>query len=70
MLDEMNDETPVLKYEVVGPFPVTGVLPGGFVDGSGIDNVGLLIDAGLLKPVVAKSTAPTKKSTKPEQAGE
>jgi hypothetical protein len=65
MLDEMSKA----KYLVCGPFPVTGVAPGGFVDGSGIDNVGLLIDAGLLQPVV-EPTVPTKKSTKPEQAGE
>jgi hypothetical protein len=65
MLDAMS----AIKYEVCGPFPVTGVAPGGFVDGSGIDNVGLLIDAGLLKPVV-KPAVTTKKSTKPEQAGE
>ena len=54
------------KYLVSGPFPVTGVQPGGHVDGSGIDNVELLIAAGVLTPVVEVS----KKSSKPDKAGE
>jgi hypothetical protein len=54
------------KYLVSGPFPVTGVQPGGHVDGSGIDNVELLIAAGVLTPVVEVS----KKSSKADKAGE
>ena len=48
------------KYLVSGPFPVTGVQPGGYVDGSGIDNVELLIAAGILTPVVEESKKPSK----------
>jgi hypothetical protein len=48
------------KYLVSGPFPVTGVQPGGHVDGSGIDNVELLIAAGILKPVVEDPKKPSK----------
>ena len=53
------------KYLVSGPFPVSGVQPGGFVDGSGIDNVELLIEAGILTPV-----EDPKKSTKADKAGD
>ncbi len=42
---------PMSKYRVSGPFPVTGVQPGGLVDGKGIDDVELLIAAGILTPV-------------------
>jgi hypothetical protein len=55
------------KYLVSGPFPVTGVQPGGHVDGSGIDNVELLIGAGILVPVTEK--VPFKKP-EAEKAGE
>jgi hypothetical protein len=48
------------KYLVSGPFPVTGVQPGGYVDGSGIDNVELLIAAGILTPVVEEFKKPSK----------
>ena len=53
------------KYLVSGPFPVTGVQPGGFVDGSGIDNVELLIEAGVLTPVQEQP-----KSSKADKAGD
>ena len=53
------------KYLVSGPFPVSGVQPGGLVDGSGIDNVELLIEAGILTPVEDQ-----KKSTKADKAGD
>jgi hypothetical protein len=55
------------KYLVSGPFPVTGVQPGGHVDGSGIDNVELLIGAGILLPVSDKVSS---KKTEAVQAGE
>ena len=48
------------KYLVSGPFPVTGVQPGGHVDGSGIDNVELLIAAGIITPVVEEVSKPSK----------
>jgi hypothetical protein len=48
------------KYLVSGPFPVTGVQPGGLVDGSGIDDVELLIAAGILSPVAEESKKPSK----------
>jgi hypothetical protein len=54
------------KYLVSGPFPVTGVQPGGHVDGSGIDNVELLIAAGILTPVAETS----KKTSTADKAGE
>ena len=54
------------KYLVSGPFPVTGVQPGGHVDGKGIDNVELLIAAGILKPVVEE----VKKPSKADKAGD
>ncbi len=54
------------KYLVSGPFPVTGVQPGGHVDGEGIDNVELLIAAGILTPVAESS----KKSSKADKAGD
>jgi len=53
------------KYLVSGPFPVTGVEPGGFVDGTGIDDVELLIGAGILTPVEE-----SKKPSKAHKAGE
>jgi hypothetical protein len=53
------------KYLVSGPFPVTGVQPGGHVDGEGIDNVELLIGAGILTPVEE-----SKKSSKADKAGD
>jgi hypothetical protein len=53
------------KYLVSGPFPVTGVQPGGFVDGSGIDNVELLVEAGILTPVEE-----SKKLPKADKAGD
>lgn len=53
------------KYLVSGPFPVTGVQPGGHVDGEGLDNVELLIGAGILTPVEE-----SKKSSKADKAGE
>ena len=53
------------KYLVSGPFTVTGTGPGGFVDGTGIDNVELLIEAGILTPV-----DDPKKSTKADKAGD
>lgn len=53
------------KYLVSGPFPVSGVQPGGHVDGSGIDNVELLIEAGILSPVEE-----SKKPSKADKAGE
>jgi hypothetical protein len=53
------------KYLVSGPFPVTGVQPGGFVDGSGIDNVELLIAAGILQVVQE-----VKKPSKADKAGD
>ena len=52
------------KYLVSGPFPVTGVKPGGFVDGRGIDNVELLIAAGILTPVVEKVQDSSPKAAK------
>ena len=55
------------KYLVSGPFPVTGVQPGGHVDGKGIDNVELLIGAGILVPVIEKVLS---KKTEAEKAGE
>ncbi len=58
MLDAMA------KYLVSGPFPVTGVKPGGFVDGNGIDNVELLIAAGILTPVADKVQEATSKAAK------
>lgn len=54
------------KYLVSGPFPVTGVQPGGHVDGSGIDNVELLIAAGVLTPVAEE----VKKPSKADKAGD
>jgi len=54
------------KYLVSGPFPVSGVQPGGHVDGSGIDNVELLIAAGILTPVVETS----KKTSTADKAGD
>jgi len=54
------------KYLVSGPFPVKGVKPGGFVDGSGIDNVELLIGAGILTPVKEES----KTTSKADKAGD
>jgi len=54
------------KYLVSGPFPVTGVQPGGYVDGSGIDNVELLIAAGVLSPVAEE----VKKPSKADKAGD
>jgi hypothetical protein len=53
------------KYLISGPFPVSGVQPGGHVDGSGIDNVELLIEAGILSPVEE-----SKKPSKADKAGE
>ena len=53
------------KYLVSGHLAVTGVQPGGFVDGSGIDNVELLIAAGILSPVEE-----SKKSSKAAKAGD
>jgi hypothetical protein len=53
------------KYLVSGPFPVSGVQPGGHVDGSGIDNVELLIAAGILTPVEE-----SKKPSKADKAGD
>lgn len=53
------------KYLVSGPFPVTGVQPGGLVDGSGIDDVELLIAAGILSPVEE-----SKKPSKADKAGD
>ena len=47
------------KYLVSGHLSVTGIKPGGFVDGSGIDNVELLIAAGILSPV-EESQKPSK----------
>jgi hypothetical protein len=55
------------KYLVSGPFPVSGVQPGGHVDGSGIDNVELLIGAGILTPVADKVSS---KKTEAVEAGE
>jgi len=54
------------KYLVSGPFPVTGVQPGGFVDGTGIDDVELLIAAGVLSPVAEE----VKKPSKADKAGD
>jgi len=54
------------KYLVSGPFPVSGIQPGGFVDGSGIDNVELLIAAGVLTPVAEE----VKKPSKADKAGD
>lgn len=54
------------KYLISGPFPVTGVQPGGHVDGSGIDNVELLIAAGVLTLVAEAS----KKSSTADKAGD
>jgi hypothetical protein len=54
------------KYLVSGPFPVTGVQPGGHVDGKGIDNVELLIAAGILTPVAEE----VKKPSKADKAGD
>ena len=54
------------KYLVSGPFTVTGVQPGGHVDGSGIDNVELLIAAGVLSPVAEE----VKKPSKADKAGD
>ena len=54
------------KYLVSGPFPVSGVQPGGHVDGSGIDNVELLIAAGVITPVVEEVS----KTSKAEKAGD
>ena len=51
------------KWLVSGPFPVTGVEPGGFVDGNGIDNVELLVEAGILMPV-GEPVVKVNKSTK------
>jgi hypothetical protein len=48
------------KYLVSGPFPVTGVKPGGHVDGSGIDDVELLIAAGIITPVAEEVSKPSK----------
>lgn len=48
------------KYLVCGPFPVTGVQPGGHVDGSGIDDVELLIAAGIITPVAEEVSKPSK----------
>ena len=53
------------KYLVSGPFPVTGVQPGGHVDGSGIDNVELLLQAGVLTLVEE-----SKKTSKADKAGD
>ena len=53
------------KYLVSGPFTVTGVQPGGFVDGSGIDNVELLIEAGIITPVKE-----SKKTSTADKAGD
>jgi len=53
------------NYLVSGLVAVTGVEPGGFVDGSGIDNVELLIGAGILTPVEE-----SKKSSKADKAGD
>jgi hypothetical protein len=53
------------KYLVSGPFPVTGVQPGGHVDGEGVDNVELLVGAGILTPV-----EDSKKSSKADKAGD
>lgn len=55
------------KYLVSGPFPVSGVQPGGFVDGTGIDDVALLLGAGVLTLVTEKVSP---KQTKAEEAGE
>ena len=44
---------------------MTGVQPGGFVDGSGIDNVELLVEAGILTPVEE-----SKKTSKADKAGD
>jgi hypothetical protein len=54
------------KYLVSGPFPVSGIQPGGFVDGSGIDNVELLIAAGVLSPMAEE----VKKPSKADKAGD
>jgi hypothetical protein len=53
------------KYRVNGPFPVTGVEPGGLVDGTGIDDVELLIAAGIITPVEE-----SKKPSKADKAGD
>lgn len=53
------------KYRVSGPFPVTGIQPGGLVDGTGIDDVELLIEAGILTPVEE-----SKKPSKADKAGD
>jgi hypothetical protein len=50
---------PMTMYRVSGPFPVTGVQPGGLVDGTGIDDVELLIAAGIITPV-QESDKPSK----------
>jgi len=44
---------------------VSGVQPGGHVDGSGIDDVELLIAAGILTPVEE-----SKKTSKADKAGD
>ena len=44
---------------------MTGVQPGGFVDGSGIDNVELLIEAGIITPVKE-----SKKTSTADKAGD
>ena len=54
------------KYLVSGHLSVSGVAPGGFVDGSGIDNVELLIAAGVLSPVAEE----VKKPSKADKAGD
>jgi hypothetical protein len=56
---------PMTKYRVTGPFPVTGVQPGGLVDGTGIDDVELLIAAGIITPVTESD-----KPSKAEKAGD
>jgi hypothetical protein len=53
------------KFRVTGPFPVTGVQPGGLVDGKGIDDVELLIAAGIITPVTESDNP-----SKAEKAGD
>jgi hypothetical protein len=49
------------KY-MVTYFPVNGVLPNGIVDGKDVEDVDLLLSAGLIKPIEEpKSTKSTDK---------
>ena len=46
----------------VTTFPVNGVLPGGTVDGKDLEDVNLLLSAGLIEPIQEpKSTKSTDK---------